>query len=202
MARPPRYDMSHFLDAAVELAADAGPSAVTMAAVAKAVGAPSGSVYHRFPGRPALLAEVWLRTVEGFQEGWFAALGSGAGDPRAAARAAAVHVVAWSRAHPRAAALLLYGAAEFAQDDWPEPSVLRAEAGHRQVGEAVAGLCAELGAEAGPAADRVALAVIDLPLTIVRRHLRRGQELPAHAEDLAGQSALLLLGDAPGPGPG
>ncbi|ARX87543.1 TetR family transcriptional regulator [Streptomyces alboflavus] len=51
---------------------------------------------------------------------------------------------------------------EFAQDDWPEPSVLRAE-GHRQVGEAVAGLCAELGAEAGPAADRVALAVIDLP---------------------------------------
>ncbi len=198
--------MSHFLDAAVELAADAGPSAVTMAAVAKAVGAPSGSVYHRFPGRPALLAEVWLRTVEGFQEGWFAALGSGAGDPRAAARAAAVHVVAWSRAHPRAAALLLYGAAEFAQDDWPEPSVLRAEAGHRQVGEAVAGLCAELGAElgaeAGPAADRVALAVIDLPLTIVRRHLRRGQELPAHAEDLAGQSALLLLGDAPGPGPG
>ena len=194
--------MSHFLDAAVELAADAGPSAVTMAAVAKAVGAPSGSVYHRFPGRPALLAEVWLRTVEGFQEGWFAALGSGAGDPRAAARAAAVHVVAWSRAHPRAAALLLYGAAEFAQDDWPEPSILRAEAGHRQVGEAVAGLCAELGAEAGPAADRVALAVIDLPLTIVRRHLRRGQELPAHAEDLAGQSALLLLGDAPGPGPG
>ncbi|WJV45300.1 TetR/AcrR family transcriptional regulator [Streptomyces flavofungini] len=197
MARPPRYDVSRFLDAAVELAADAGPSAVTMAAVAKAVGAPSGSVYHRFPGRPALLAEVWLRTVEDFQEGWFAALGPSGGDPRAAVRAAAVHVVAWSRAHPRAAALLLYGAADFAQDEWPEPSARRAAAGHRRVGEAVAGLCAALGAEAGPAADRVALAVIDMPLTIVRRHVRRGQELPAHAEQLAGESALLLLGAGP-----
>ncbi|GHC57544.1 TetR/AcrR family transcriptional regulator [Streptomyces flavofungini] len=198
MARPPRYDVSRFLDAAVELAAAAGPSAVTMAAVAKAVGAPSGSVYHRFPGRPALLAEVWLRTVEGFQEGWFAALGSGGGDPRAAARAAAVHVVAWSRTHPREAALLLYGAADFAEADWPAASAGRAAAGHRRVGEAVAGLCAALGAEAGPAADRVALAVIDMPLTIVRRQLRRGQELPAHAEELAGESALLLLGAGPG----
>ncbi|GGR98414.1 putative transcriptional regulator, TetR family protein [Streptomyces aureoverticillatus] len=194
MARPPRYDASRFLDAAVELAAAAGPSAISMAAVAKALGAPSGSVYHRFPARAALLAEVWLRTVENFQEGWFAALRMGDGDPRAAARAAAVHVVAWSRAHPREASLLLYGSAEFARDDWPEPAVRRAEEGHRRVGEAVAGLCAALGAEAGPAADRVTLAVIDMPLTIVRRHVRRGQELPAHAEELAGESALLLLG--------
>ncbi|WCD85969.1 hypothetical protein KPP03845_102310 [Streptomyces xanthophaeus] len=56
----------------VRLAAGGGPDAVTMSAVAQAVGAPSGSVYHRFAGRPALLAEVWLRTVEAFQEGYLA----------------------------------------------------------------------------------------------------------------------------------
>ncbi|MFD9908329.1 TetR/AcrR family transcriptional regulator [Streptomyces sp. NPDC059063] len=201
MARPPRYDVSRFLDAAVGLAADAGPAAVTMAAVAKAVGAPSGSVYHRFPSRAALLAEVWLRTVEGFQEGWFAALAD-EGGPRAAARAAAVHVVAWSRAHPKEAALLLYGAADFGEGDWPGPSAARARAGHDRVREAVTGLCAALGADGARSADRVALAVIDMPLTIVRRHVRRGQELPPHAEELAGESALLLLGEGEGEGEG
>ncbi|GHE68520.1 putative transcriptional regulator, TetR family protein [Streptomyces longispororuber] len=194
MARPPRYDSGRFLDAAVRLAAEAGPAAVTMAAVAKAVGAPSGSVYHRFASRPALLAEVWLRTVEDFQEGWFAALGDGGQGPRAAARAAAVHVVAWSRAQPRAAALLLYGPADFGQGGWPEESEARARAGHERVRTALAELCADLGEDGARAAERVALAVVDVPLTIVRRHLRRGEDLPPYAEQLAGDSALALLG--------
>ncbi|MCG7527704.1 TetR/AcrR family transcriptional regulator, partial [Streptomyces sp. OfavH-34-F] len=74
MARPPRFSTEQLLDAAVPLAAASGPAGVTMSAVAQATGAPSGSVYHRFPGRDALLAEVWLRTVERFQDGWFAAV--------------------------------------------------------------------------------------------------------------------------------
>ncbi|MFE3937072.1 TetR family transcriptional regulator, partial [Streptomyces goshikiensis] len=65
MARPPRFDTDQLLDAAVALAAAGGPAAVTMSAVAQAVGAPSGSVYHRVAGRPARHAEVWVRSVEG-----------------------------------------------------------------------------------------------------------------------------------------
>ncbi len=42
--------------------------------------------------------------------------------------------------------------------------------------------------------DRVALALIDLPLAVVRRPLRAGQPLPPHAEDLAEDSAAALLG--------
>ncbi|NEE35160.1 helix-turn-helix transcriptional regulator, partial [Streptomyces sp. SID7982] len=87
MARPPRFDSDQLLDAAVRLAADGGPAAVTMSAVAQAVGAPSGSVYHRFAGRPALLAEVWLRTVERFQEEYTHSLDQEP-DPHRAARAA------------------------------------------------------------------------------------------------------------------
>ncbi|MFD5736769.1 TetR/AcrR family transcriptional regulator [Streptomyces sioyaensis] len=194
MARPPRFDTPQLLDAAVRLAAESGPSGVTMSAVAAAVGAPSGSLYHRFPGRSALLAEVWLRTVEGFQEGYFEALES-SDDPRTGARAAARHIVAWSRAHPQEAALLLYGSHDFGHDDWPDEHLLRAEDGNMRVRAAVAALAGALGIHGRPGLDRVTLAVIDLPLSLVRRHLRGGSPLPAHAEDLAEQCTGALLAD-------
>ncbi|WP_418959955.1 TetR/AcrR family transcriptional regulator [Streptomyces tritici] len=192
MARPPRFDTDQLLDAAVLLAAGGGPAAVTMSAVAQAVGAPSGSMYHRFPGRTALLAEVWLRTVERFQEGYFAVL-TGEPDPHRAARAASRHVVAWCRAHPDEAALLLYGAADFGRADWPEEHVRRADAGNGRVFAAVARLAEALGARDAQARDRVALALVDLPLTVVRRHLRAGDPLPPHAEDLTERCTAALL---------
>lgn len=187
MARPPRYDQDRLLDAAVELAGTAGPPAVTMAAVAKAAGAPSGSVYHRFPSRPALLAALWLRTVERFQEGWLAALA--AGDPAAASR----HVIAWSRAHRREAAILQYGPHDYAQPDWPAPDRQRAEQGNRRVREALETLAGALGATAH--LDQVTLAVIDLPLAIVRRPLRTGDPIPPGAESLAERGTRALLAD-------
>ncbi|WP_326591398.1 TetR/AcrR family transcriptional regulator [Streptomyces sp. NBC_01294] len=194
MARPPRFDTDQILDAAVRLAASAGPGGVTVSAVAQAIGAPSGSMYHRFSGRTALLAEVWLRTVERFQEGYFAALHSDA-DPRRAARAAARHVVAWSRAHPQEAALLLHGPAEFGRGDWAEEHIRRADSGNERVYAAIGGLAASLGVTVTDAQgrDRVVLALIDLPLSVVRRYVRAGAALPAHAEDLAEECAVSLL---------
>ncbi|MEV6679758.1 TetR/AcrR family transcriptional regulator [Streptomyces erythrochromogenes] len=192
MARPPRFDTDQILDAAVRLAASAGPGGVTMSAVAQAIGAPSGSVYHRFTGRPALLAEVWLRTVERFQEGYLARLHGGA-DPHTAARAAARHVVAWSRAQPEEAALLLYGAAEFGRADWSEEYIRRADSGNERVYAAIGGLAASLGFADAPGLDRMVLALIDLPLSVVRRPLRAGEALPPHAEDLAEECAAALL---------
>ncbi|MEU9123047.1 TetR/AcrR family transcriptional regulator [Streptomyces sp. NPDC048506] len=192
MARPPRFDMSQLLDAAVRLAAEHGPSGVTMSAVAAAAGAPSGSLYHRFAGRPALLAEVWLRTVEDFQDGYFKALES-ADDPRAGGRAASRHVVAWSREHPREAALLLYGAHEFGRDDWSEDHLRRADEGNMKVRAAVAALAGALGVHGRLGLERVSLAIIDLPLSLVRRHLRGGEPLPAHAEELAEECTDALL---------
>lgn len=192
MARPPRYDIDRLLDAALELAADTGPPAVTMTAVAKAAGAPSGSVYHRFPSRTALLAELWLRTVEGFQEGWVAAL-SGHPDPQAAAAAGARHVVAWSRRNRPEAVVLLYSAEDYGRADWPEPYLRRAEEAHRTVREALGGLGESLGVHGQLERDQLTLAVIDLPLAIVRGPLRTGTPIPARAEELAEQSARALL---------
>ncbi|MGE7389277.1 TetR/AcrR family transcriptional regulator [Streptomyces sp. NPDC004126] len=193
MPRPPRFDAGALLDAAVLLAAAGGPAAVTMSAVAQTVGAPSGSVYHRFPGRPALLAEVWLRTVEGFQEGYLAALDADP-DPRRAARAGARHVVAWSRARPAEAALLLHGAEEFGCSGWSEEHRGRADRGNARVFARLAELGAALGAAGPEGLDRIVLALVDLPLAVVRRPLRAGLPLPPHAEDLAEESAATLLG--------
>ncbi|MFP3987010.1 TetR/AcrR family transcriptional regulator [Streptomyces sp. E11-3] len=194
MARPPQYDIHRLLDAALALAADAGPPAVTMAAVAKAAGAPSGSVYHRFPSRAALLAQLWLRTVERFQEGWFAVLES-EDDPRRAAAASSRHVVAWCRGHRAEAAVLLYGAADFGRDGWPQEYVRRMDEGNRRVRDALGALGASLGARGQLEADRIALAVLDLPVTVVRRQLRSGAPIEARTEELAEQSTLALLVD-------
>lgn len=192
MARPSRYDESVLLDAAVRLAATAGPAGVTMAAVVRESGAPNGSVYHRFPQRAVLLAELWLRTVEQFQEGYLAALGSRP-EPQLAGGAAARHVVAWSRAFPEQATVLLHGAEAFGRAEWPEQYVRRARRGNQRVRDMVAGLADRLGATTAVDVERVALAVIDLPLAVVRRHLRGGAALPAHAEDLAEQCGVTLL---------
>ena len=116
MGRPPQHDTDRLLDAAVAVVATHGPRALTMAAVARTAKAPSGSVYHRFPDRPALLAAVWLRTVARFQQGFLRALTHDS--PRDAATSAAQHVVDWSRQHPDQAQVLLAGAREFAEADW------------------------------------------------------------------------------------
>lgn len=198
MARPPRFDTDQLLDAAVRLAVASGPAGVTMSAVAHEVGAPSGSMYHRFAGRAALLAEVWLRTVERFQEGYFTAIGAEA-DAWQAGRAAARHVITWSRAHPEEAALLLYGAEDFGRTGWSEEHIDRADRGSRRVRTALDSLAGSLGAEGPQARERVTLAVVDLPLSIVRRHLRSGLPLPAHAEALAEECTAALLSPAAGP---
>ncbi|MDA0637835.1 TetR family transcriptional regulator [Nonomuraea sp. MCN248] len=197
MARPARFTADQFLDAAVRKAAAAGPAAVTMSAVAAELGAPNGSIYHRFATRTDLLAEMWLRTVETFQEGYLTVLGTPASGPThdaaQVARAAARQVVAWSRAHPEQATVLLYGADDFDRAHWSEPHLRRAEAGDQRVRTALAALTDALELHAPEAADRVTLALIDLPLALVRRHLRAGTTLPPHAEDLAEGGAAALL---------
>ncbi|GAA2754753.1 TetR/AcrR family transcriptional regulator [Actinopolymorpha rutila] len=194
MGRPPRHDVDGLLDAAATLVADAGPRAVTVAAVARAAGAPSGSVYHRFPSRPALLAALWLRSLERFQESFLVAVEQDT--PLAAAQAAARHVVAWSRANPADAAILLYAAADFDAPEWPEEDRDRHRRDNRRVTRAVG----EIGRGLGRTSDRdkelVRMAIVDLPYSVVRRHYRSGQRIPRHAEDLAADCAATLLRDA------
>ncbi|MFC5185084.1 TetR family transcriptional regulator [Actinomadura harenae] len=212
MGRPARHDRDRLLDAAVDLAFEAGPAGVTVAAVARAAGAPSGSVYHRFPSAAALLAAVWLRALERFQDGFVAAATSGPADR--AALDAARHVVSWSRAHPREALVLQYGPRDFGQAEWPDADKDRLARGNRRVREALDALATRLAAlpaahptghpapPAGrhglpPDPGRVVLAVVDVPQSVVARHLREGTPIPASADDLVAETAAVLLGIRP-----
>ncbi len=190
MARPRRYERSVLVDHAVALAAAGGPSAVTMTAVARAAGAPSGSVYHRFPRRATLLAELWLRTVEDFQDGFLAALDGD--DPVATCVAAAQQVLRWSAEHPEGAAVLLHGEAAFGPDEWDPAERERAAASHAGLRSALVTTVERLGLPPGQA-DRVALAVVDLPYAIVRRHLAAGTAIPADAAEAVARCVRALL---------
>jgi AcrR family transcriptional regulator len=189
MGRPARHDRDRLLDAAVDLVCEAGPAGVTVAAVARAAGAPSGSVYHRFPSAAALLAAVWLRTLERFQDG-FVAAASGEPAERAAA-AAARHVVAWCRGHPREARLLLYGPRDFGRSGWTAGDRDRLAVGNKRVNAALAELATRLGQ--ADDLERIVFATVDVPYGLVRRHLRDGTPIPASAEDLVAETASAVL---------
>ena len=188
MGRPARFDTDLLLDVALDLAAAGGPEAVTMAGVAEGAGAPSGSVYHRFAGRPALLAGLWNRTVGAFHEGFLPALAEGDGP------AAARHVVAFCRAHPREAAVLLQGASAFGRDDWPPAERAVVTAREEALATALHGLAAALGLRGVEGRERVVLAVVDVPYAIARRHLRgAGGRVPPRAAEQAAAAAAALL---------
>ncbi len=180
MPRQPRYSTDDLLDAALALHAEGGLEATTMAAVARAVGAPSGSVYHRFGGRDELIAALWLRTVERFQEGFVAALADP--DVRAAATGAALHVAARARSHPEEAALLLH----LGRDGLLETSITEEQRERlidqdRKISEAMAAFRARLG---GAEMVRVRFALIDAPYAAVRPYLKAGRRIPEAIDEV------------------
>ncbi|EMD22074.1 TetR/AcrR family transcriptional regulator [Amycolatopsis azurea] len=191
MGRPPRHTADDFLDAAVRIFAAEGVAGVTMSAVAREVGAPSGSIYHRFPGRPALLAAVWFRTLTGFQQGFLEALER---EPvTEAAVEAAAQVVRWCRAYPAEGKLLYGGARALGIDDWTSEDRARAEDANRRLDAAIAKVVRRLRPLTGRTTDELMLALVDLPYAAVRRHLDRGEAPPPRTVDLVVKATRTLL---------
>jgi AcrR family transcriptional regulator len=193
MPRPARHDRDSLLDSAVALAAARGPAALTMAELARVAGAPSGSVYHRFPSRAALLADLRLRTIGRFQEGFLAALRGE--DPVSAAAAAACHVVEWARTHPAEATVLLHAPADFAVDSWPAEARARETQLRDELERALRRLTSRLGLSGRDGRERLLVAVVDLPYAVVRRHLRAPTPIPDSAGRLVSVAARVLLSE-------
>jgi AcrR family transcriptional regulator len=176
----PAYDNSDFLDAALALAAEHGPSAVTVAAISARLKAPTGSFYHRFASRDALLAELWFNTLLAFQEGIRAALEAGDG------LRAALHTPAWVREHlDEGRLLLLYHRDDFVVGDWPETlKNSLAEQGRR--GEArLKNFARATFGRAGPGEIRRAQFVLsEVPVAAVRQYLLRREPPPPIVDEL------------------
>ncbi len=174
------FTHADFLDAALALVAERGPSAVTVGAITGRLKAPTGSFYHRFASRDALLAELWFKTVLRFQEGIEAALELGDG------LRAALHTPAWVRAHlDEGRLLLLYHRDDFVQGTWPE-ALLQGLADQRRRGEArIERFARATFGCAGPDEIRcIQFALAEAPVAAVRPHLQRREPPPAVVDRL------------------
>jgi AcrR family transcriptional regulator len=187
----PRYSQSDFLAAALRIASERGPSAVTVAAITAILRAPTGSFYHRFASRNVLLGALWLRTVLDFQEGISEALDAGDG------LRAALHTPAWAREHPEEARLLLlYDRSDFVQGEWPEElrarvidMTQRMEGGAQRRARVIFG-------QDGPEEVRLAhFLIAEVPVAALRQHLVRREPPPPLIEGLIRTTYRAVVAD-------
>ncbi len=162
-----------------------------MSAVARAAGAPSGSVYHRFPDRPALLAAVWLHAVEDFQDGYREALGDEP-SPAAAVRASE-WIVDWCRDRPGPAAVLQAGVRVFEPDTWSPSARAELDRIHERQARELKALGELISARTGLPRDQVLFVLMDVPLAAVRPHLLAGQVPPPRTRTMVRELMQAVL---------
>ncbi|MFD0485810.1 hypothetical protein ACFQ0O_00575 [Saccharopolyspora spinosporotrichia] len=112
--------------------------------------------------------------------------------------AAARHVVEWSRRNTAQARVLLAGSAAFGESEWTPQARDELRRLNEEMFAAMAevargtGTCGELGY------GRFSLAVVDLPIAVVRRNLTRGDEIPEHEVAVVVEAVRDLLADGQG----
>jgi AcrR family transcriptional regulator len=196
MPRPSKHDERNILDAAATLVAAKGPAAVTVGAIGHAIGAPSGSIYHRFPSRDALLGRLWLMKASYFQNQWARALDHA--DARQAGLAAALSLPQVARADFEGARImLLYRREDFLSDGWPPAMKAEAERLGAQVIECLGLMTRRLfGRNTAAARQVTTFATLDLPFSAVRRYVARGEPPPKQLDALIERAYRAITDDA------
>jgi AcrR family transcriptional regulator len=193
VARPAKFTDDQVLDGATVAVARYGP-AVTIAQIAQQMGAPVGSIYHRFESREHVLVQLWLRSIGRFQAGLLEA----AGDPdveRAFLRSA-LHIPRFCREQPATSlTMTLFRQQRLVQDP---PAGL--EAAVASVNDAVDAALADLVRRRwGRSTERryrlAVTAVRQSPYGLVRPYV--GVEVPAWLDEVveASTKAIIDLGD-------
>ena len=195
MPRPARYDNDQIVAAAAAVAAKHGPSRATIARIAGALSAPTGSIYHRFTSRDVLLGEVWLTTVEKFQGDF--AVHLQAPNAKVAGLNAAHSVARWVRKHPQEARILmLYRSEDFFAGTWPKEMSQRALKLRAEMSDALRRFCRRLLGKTDRASmSAVTFALVEAPYAAVRKYVKAGEPPPPFANDLieATYHAVLAL---------
>ncbi len=170
-----------------------GPRAASVKAIARASGAPVGTLYHRFGSRDGLLTETWLRALDRFQS---IALGAAAGheDPLERGVALAGASLTFAREHPDDARLLLALRRDDLLDAAPGADLARRLTEmNAPLMDAVRALARDLiGRADARSVDAVIRAVVDLPYAALRRHSTARQLPPWLDEDVAASARTLL----------
>ena len=193
MGRKAVFGRRDMAGAALRLVAERGPQAVTVAALAREVGAPTGSIYHRYRSREQLLGELWMDVVEGFQAGFVASLAQ-ANDVDGAVESARF-MVRWARQHPlETRLLLLHRRQDFVSGTWPEDLAKRAVALEPQLGSALRAFgqraCGRADAET---MARLRYALLDAPFGGIKPYVQARKALPPALDDLVAVTARAVL---------
>ena len=192
MARPEKYDEDQILDTALKLLMESGARGVSVAGVVRELGAPSGSVYHRFASRDVLLATMWLRTVERFQRGYLEVLDQP--DVRQALAQATRWVVRWCREHPAEGRLLMLPRREDLMDgDWPESVSRRARAVAEQLNSGMQRFATRLWPDGQGDRALLRFAAISIPQAAVMPYLRGVEQVPVGLEQAVERAVLAAL---------
>lgn len=184
MVRLAKYNEDSFIDSAIDIAAQCGIGAVSMASVAARAGAPIGSLYHRFDSRGTVLARAWLKVRADFRAE--VSIHWERGDTWSAVQA----LLEWCRSKPQYARFML------ASDDAPEfgplaPALLaELEADQAALDGAFERCLAALPAAAssastaGEAANVLRFVLIGAPVAIVKPFLSQGLSIPPFTDNV------------------
>jgi AcrR family transcriptional regulator len=205
VAPPRKHETDVILDAARALVLDGGPRAASVAAIAKASGAPAGTLYHRFGNRNGILTAAWLRALERFQaramaSGTNTAANTAANTPLETALetalAMAVAGISFARELPEDARLLLTIRPGDLLDGEPDAAFRETLAAmNAPLNERIGNLARQLYGNSGQrSVDAVARAVADLPYAVIRRHAY-DEAMPSWLEaDVAASARAVLHG--------
>jgi AcrR family transcriptional regulator len=188
MGRKAHFKRDEFMDAALRLVARGGPGALTVSALAGGMKAPIGSVYHRFPSRGVLLAELWIRAVGQFQKGFLDALACNG-------LLASLYTAEWVRKHPNEGRLLLlYRREELLSGDWPEHLKEDVARLSRELDSGIRSFAEKrLGSLSEETLRRATFALVDVPLAAVRQHLQEGKPPPDIVDELIRATYLAVM---------
>jgi AcrR family transcriptional regulator len=197
MGRPAKFTEATILEAASAIVAANGPGAATISAIAAAIGAPSGSIYHRFGSRDELLGRLWLRKAAFFQDAFADALEHP--DAQQAAIEAALSLPRSARADFQGARImLLHRREDFLSDAWPADMKEEAVRLGRQFDQLLTE-CTERLFSANTKASRLrtAFAVLDVPFAATRRHVAANRAPPPELDPLVAAAVAGILGAEP-----
>lgn len=192
MGRPAKFDTEQILDATAQLVAEGGPGLATVAGIAERLGAPTGSIYHRFTSRDLLVARLWIRTVRRAQEGAVEAISQT--DVKKAAIDGALHVPRWSRSNLADACVLVLYRREQLAEQWPA-----------ELGDELATLNDPLkaairsfvrrrfGSVTNTNLELTSFALLDVPYAAVRRYLITGNPPPPSVDNLIARTVSCIL---------
>jgi AcrR family transcriptional regulator len=183
MARPRLHDPDELLDAAQAIVARGGPAALTTRALAAASGAPSGTIYHAFGSREALLARVVQRAAATFLDALRAAIAA-EDEPDAAVVAAALTPLRFAASDPDAAAVLLVRQPRQDAASGADLTAVLIDLARRRWGR-----------RDRAAVQAIRVCVIDLPTGLVLPYLSRGTAPPPATQqrlDAAVRAVLAL----------